>query len=166
MPDAGPSKLTENDPTTPGVDRQEIQNKLKGILEHPAIDLATSSNGENWCSNAFFAALDDEFTLTLILESQGATLRNVRANPNVGIKIVPAGFTDPFAQGVATATVRDAGERQETFDALLHKEPQVRGFLDAPIEAVVLQVGWWRVTHVAGGWLPGKLLAPEGRAAD
>jgi hypothetical protein len=92
-------------------------------------------------------------------------LSNLRANPNTGIKIVPAGFTDPFAQGVAAATVRDESERQETFDALLRKEPQVKGFREAPIEAVILQVAWWRVTHVAGGWLPGKMLTSEENAA-
>ncbi|WP_024802789.1 hypothetical protein [Nocardia sp. BMG51109] len=146
---------------TPGptITEQDIRTKLSDILTSPSIDLATSSNGVNWCSNAFFAVLDDDpFRLTLVLESAGRTLEGLRSNPNVGVKIVPSGFLQPFAQGLGTAAVRDAAGRDETFEALRRKEPQIEPFLAAPVDPVVITIEWWRVTHVEGGWLPGRVL--------
>ncbi|GAA5107860.1 hypothetical protein [Nocardia iowensis] len=138
---------------------QSVRDKLTDILTYTSIDLATSKDGINWCSNAFFAELDsDPFRLTLILESGGRTLDHLRANPNVGVKVVPAGFINPFAQGLGTATVRDQADRDETFQALLRKEPQIEPFLATPVEALVIDIDWWRVTHVGGGLLPGRVL--------
>ncbi|RDI48939.1 pyridoxamine 5'-phosphate oxidase family protein [Nocardia mexicana] len=138
---------------------QEIRAKLADILRNSSIDLATSKDGVNWCSNAFFAVLDDDpFRLTLVLESRGRTLECVRANPNIGVKVVPEGFLQPFAQGLGTAVVRDAADRDETFEALRRKEPQIEPFLATPVEPIAVTVDWWRVTHVEGGWLPGRVL--------
>lgn len=137
----------------------EVREKLTEILANTTIGLATSKDGLNWCSNAFFAQLDDDpFRLTLILESRGRTLEQLRVNPSVGVNIVPGGFLDPFAQGLGTATVREASEREETFDALRRKEPQVEQFLATPVEALVLDIDWWRVTYAGNGWLPGRIL--------
>ncbi|MBF6469797.1 pyridoxamine 5'-phosphate oxidase family protein [Nocardia beijingensis] len=143
---------------------QDIQDKLTGVLGFTSIDLATSKEGVNWCSTAFFTELDgDPFRLTLVLESGGRTLEGLRANPNVGVKVVPEGILHPFAQGLGTAVVRTgSGEREETFEALLRKEPQIEPFLSTPIEAVVVHIDWWRVTHVQGGWLPGRVLHRPG----
>ena len=154
-------------PVTESIIDQEMREKLSGILTFPSIDLATSKNGVNWCSNAFFAVLDDNpFRLTLILESGGRTLDCVRRNPNVGFKVVPGGFHHPFAQGLGTALVRDSADRDETFDALRRKEPQIEPFLETPIEALIITVDWWRVTHVQGGWLPGRVLHREGSTVN
>ncbi|WP_051020682.1 hypothetical protein [Nocardia araoensis] len=143
---------------------QDIQDKLTGVLGCTSIDLATSKAGVNWCSNAFFAELDgDPFRLTLVLESGGRTLEGLRANSSIGVKVVPDGFFDPFAQGLGTAVVRTgASEREETFRALLRKEPQIEPFLSTPVEAVEVHIDWWRVTHVQGGWLPGRVLHRPG----
>lgn len=149
--------MTTTESTAPD---QEIRAKLSDILTASSIDLATSHNGLNWCSNAFFATLDDDpFRLTLVLESGGRTLDQLRSNPNVGVKVVPAGFLQPFAQGLGTAEVRDETGRVATFEALRRKEPQIEPFLSAPVDALVITVDWWRVTHVEGGWLPGRVLA-------
>ncbi|WP_330231522.1 hypothetical protein OHA40_02945 [Nocardia sp. NBC_00508] len=143
---------------------QDIQDKLSGILRFTSVDLATSKDGVNWCSNAFFAELDgDPFRLTLVLETGGRTLAGLRANPSIGVKIVPDGFLDPFAQGLGTAVVRtQPGEREETFQTLRGKEPRIEPFLSTPVEAVVVQLDWWRVTHVQGGLLPGRVLHRPG----
>lgn len=143
----------------------EIRKKLTEVLTHSSIDLATSKEGVNWATSAFFANLDDDlFRLTLILENQGRTLNQLAANPNVGVKVVPGGIADPFAQGLGTATLLDDADRDETFQALLRKEPQVEPFLAAPVTAVVIDIDWWRVTHLGGGWLPGKVLERDTRA--
>ncbi|WP_280422830.1 hypothetical protein [Nocardia carnea] len=137
----------------------EIRKKLTEVLTHSRIDLATSKDGVNWATSAFFANLDEDlFRLTLILENSGRTLDQLRANPNVGVKVVPGGIADPFAQGLGTVTLRDDSERDETFQALLRKEPQVEPFFAAPVTAIVIDIDWWRVTHLGGGWLPGKVL--------
>ncbi|MBF6347987.1 MULTISPECIES: pyridoxamine 5'-phosphate oxidase family protein [Nocardia] len=137
----------------------EIRKKLTEVLTHSSIDLATSKDGVNWATSAFFANLDEDlFRLTLILENRGRTLDQLRANPNVGVKVVPGGIADPFAQGLGTVTLRDDSERDETFQALLRKEPQVEPFFASPVTAVVIDIDWWRVTHLGGGWLPGKVL--------
>lgn len=136
----------------------EVRDKLTEILANTTISLATSKDGLNWCSNAFFAQLDNNpFRLTLVLENRGRTLEQLRANPNVGVNIVSGGFLDPFAQGLGTVTVREESEREETFDVLRRKEPQVEPFLATPVEALVLNIDWWRVTHVGNGWLPGRI---------
>lgn len=141
----------------------EVRAKLAGILTFTTIDLATSKDGINWCSNAFFAQLDDDnpFRLTLILENRGRTLDQLRANPNVGFKVVPGGFLQPFAQGLGTVTVRAPQDRAETFQVLRDKEPQIEPFLATPVEALTVDVQWWRVTDVQGGWLPGQVLKRE-----
>lgn len=137
----------------------EIRKKLTEILSHSSIDLATSKDGVNWATSAFFANLDEDlFRLTLILENSGRTLNQLRANPNVGVKVVPGGIAEPFAQGLGTVTLRDESDRDETFQALLRKEPQIEPFFATPVTAVVIDIDWWRVTHLGGGWLPGKVL--------
>ncbi|WP_327115239.1 hypothetical protein OHB12_00925 [Nocardia sp. NBC_01730] len=149
--------MTSNDPQ---ITDRDVLAKLADVLSFTSIDLATSKDGVNWCSNAFFAELDgDPFRLTLVLESGGKTLDNLRANPNIGVKVVPSGFLYPFAQGLGTAVVReDPSERKETFETLLRKEPQIEPFLSTPIEALIIRVDRWRVTHVQGGLLPGRVL--------
>ncbi|WP_328395176.1 hypothetical protein [Nocardia sp. NBC_00416] len=137
----------------------EIRKKLTEVLGYSSIDLATSKDGVNWATSAYFANLDEDlFRLTLILEDTGRTLDQLRANPNVGVKVVPGGIADPFAQGLGTVTLREEADRDETFQALLRKEPQVEPFFATPVTAIVIDIDWWRVTHLGGGWLPGKVL--------
>ncbi|MFC8525626.1 hypothetical protein [Nocardia sp. NPDC057227] len=138
----------------------EVADRLSAILTSTSIDLATSKAGANWCSNAFFAERGgDPFRLLVVLESSGRTLDSLRANPQVGVKVVPTGFLEPFAQGVGTAAVRTESEaREEIFRTVVDKEPALRPFLSAPVEAVEITVDWWRVTHVGAGLLPGRVL--------
>ncbi|MFI5719220.1 hypothetical protein [Nocardia sp. NPDC051750] len=137
----------------------EIRKKLTEVLSHSSIDLATSKDGVNWATSAFFANLDEDlFRLTFILENSGRTLDQLRANPNVGVKVVPGGLADPFAQGLGTVTLLADNDRDETFQALRRKEPQIEPFFATPVTAIVVDIDWWRVTHLGGGWLPGKVL--------
>jgi hypothetical protein len=146
-------------PEDPQNTNDEVRAKLADILTFTSVDLATSKDGLNWCSNAFFAELDgDPFRLTLVLESSGRTLDQLRANPNVAVKVVPTGLLNPFAQGIGTVEVRDASKWEESFEAVVQKEPQLEPFRDTPVEALIVTIDWWRVTHVLEGWLPGRVL--------
>src|ERR1700730_6023009 len=113
-------------PEDPQNTNDEVRAKLADILTFTSVDLATSKDGLNWCSNAFFAELDgDPFRLTLVLESSGRTLDQLRANPNVAVKVVPTGLLNPFAQGIGTVEVRDASKWEESFEVVVQKEPQL-----------------------------------------
>lgn len=152
--------MTAQDSLTDDLD---VRKTLTEVLGHTTIDLATSKEGVNWSSSAFYTTLndDDPFRLTLILETSGRTLEQLQANPNVGVKVVPQSFLEPFAQGLGIATVREPAEREQLFQTLLAKEPRVEPFLTAPVEPVIIDVDWWRVTHIQRGWLPGKVVQRE-----
>ena len=49
-------------------------------------------------------------------------------------------------------------ERGPTLLAI-KENPEAAAFLGAPIRAVKLTVGEWRVTDIPNGWLPGKELS-------
>lgn len=154
--------MTAQDSITDDLD---VRNTLIEVLGHTTIDLATSKEGINWSSSAFYTTLDDDpFRLTLILETSGRTLEQLQANPNVGVKVVPQSFLEPFVQGLGTATVREPAEREQIFQTLVAKEPRVEPFLAAPVEPVVIDIDWWRVTHIQQGWLPGKVVQPEAQS--
>ncbi|NIJ12225.1 uncharacterized protein YhbP (UPF0306 family) [Saccharomonospora amisosensis] len=138
---------------------EQTRDKLVRVLgENSSMFLATSAD-DVWNAGAFYAELDP-FTLTLVLEAGGTTLRNINANPSVAVVIAPSGPFQPFLQGRATAKVRDAEGKEETIAALLRKEPQIKALIEAaPVEAVDLNVSRWRVTDIGEGWLPGRELA-------
>ncbi|MEV5540294.1 pyridoxamine 5'-phosphate oxidase family protein [Saccharopolyspora shandongensis] len=145
----------------PAQEMQAVHDKLVEVLAaSSSLYLATASDKSIWNSGAFYAELSP-FTLTLVLESHGITLRNLMANSTSAIVIAPDGPFQPFLQGAAQAIVRDATGKEATTEALLRKEPQVEPLLKAgPVEAVELQVSRWRVTDISAGWLPGKELTP------
>lgn len=142
------------------VDEQARDKLVRVLGENSSMFLATAGD-DIWNAGAFYAELDP-FTLTLVLEAGGTTLRNINANPSVAVVIAPSGPFQPFLQGRATATVRDADGKEETIAALLRKEPQIKALIEAaPVEAVDLNVSRWRVTDIGEGWLPGReLTAP------
>ncbi|EHR51043.1 hypothetical protein SacmaDRAFT_2803 [Saccharomonospora marina XMU15] len=142
------------------VDEQARDKLVRVLGENSSMFLATAGD-DIWNAGAFYAELDP-FTLTLVLEAGGTTLRNINANPSVAVVIAPSGPFQPFLQGRATATVRDAEGKEETIAALLRKEPQIKALIEAaPVEAVDLNVSRWRVTDIGEGWLPGReLTAP------
>jgi hypothetical protein len=143
-----------------------VRGKLVEVLaEASSMYLATSST-DVWNAGAYYAELDP-FTLTLVLESGGTTLRNLSANPTTALVIAPNGPFQPFLQGRAQATVRDAAGKAQTIAALLRKEPGAKPLVEGgPVEAVDLRVELWRVTDISSGWLPGKELTPADLVAS
>lgn len=141
--------------------QEQVHDKLVRVLAGTSSMFLATAGDEVWNAGAFYAELD-AFTLTLVLETGGTTLRNITANPTTAVVIAPSGPFQPFLQGRASATVRDAAGKEETIAALLRKEPQVKPLIEAaPVEAVKLSFSRWRVTDLPAGWLPGKeLTAP------
>ena len=138
----------------------EVHGAVTALLEeHDSLLLSSCSQDRPWGAGAYFAPLDP-FRLTLILETGGTTLRNIRANPRVAVVIASGDPFRPFLQAGATATVRDDDGRQETFAALRAAVPQIEPLLSMPVEAMELTVEKWRVTDIVNGWLPGKEFTP------
>ncbi|GEL20770.1 hypothetical protein [Pseudonocardia asaccharolytica] len=141
-------------------DQQAVHDKLVEVLAATSSMYLATSEDDVWNAGAFYAELDP-FTLTLVLETGGTTLRNLRGNPTAAIVIAPNGPFQPFLQGRVRATVCDTAGKQATIEALLRKDPQVKPLVEAgPVEAVELAVSLWRVTDISSGWLPGKELTP------
>ena len=136
----------------------EVEAKVRDVLGAlPSLFLATSGD-EPWVAGGFFAE-SDPFTLSMVLETGGTTLANIKANPRVAVVVSSGSPFEPFLQGSADVTlVEDPGETEEIKKALLAKAPQVEPFFGAPIQAVRLHVRCWRATDVTSGWLPGKVL--------
>jgi hypothetical protein len=144
----------------PNDEVQEIHGKVVGVLTGTSTMYLASSSDEIWNAGAFYAELDP-FRLTFVLETRGTTLRNLLANPSAAVTIAPNGPFQPFLQGRGEVSVRDAAGKQETIDTLISKEPMAKPLIEGgPVEAVDLRLSMWRVTDVAAGWLPGKVLTP------
>jgi hypothetical protein len=142
-------------------DPDEVRFAVTTLLaEHDSIMLSTCSKDQPWGAGAYFAALDP-FRLTLVLESAGTTLRNIRANPQVALVIAAGDPFRPFLQARATAAVRDEDGKEQTFAALRARVPQIEPMLAIPVEALDLTVEKWRVTDIANGWIPGKEVTPS-----
>lgn len=146
-----------------------VHDKILEVLAgSTSMFIATSpadAPAEIWNAGAFYAEID-AFTLTLVLETGGTTLHNLRSNPTAAVVIAPGGAFRPFIQGRAQASVRDPAGKEDTLTRLLRKEPQAEPLFKAvPIEAVDFAFSMWRVTDVASGWFPGKALTPGDAAA-
>ena len=140
----------------------EVETKVREVLAAlPTLFLATSCGDEPWVAGGFFAE-SDPFTLVMVLESSGTTLRNIKANPRVSVVVSSGNPFTAFLQGSADVSlVTEASEVQAAKAALLAKAPQIEPFLAAPLEAVRLHVRCWRATDVPNGWLPGKTLEAQ-----
>ena len=147
------------EPTTSG----EIEDKVREVLAATtSLYLSTTSSDQPWIAGAFFAE-SDPFTLSLVLESHGRTLTNIRSNPRVAVMVCQGAAFEPFLQGDAEVSILPAGDETEAVkQSLLAKVPAIAPLLGAPIHAVRLTVASWRATDVAGGWLPARELARAG----
>jgi hypothetical protein len=144
----------------PNDEIRDVHDKVVEVLAGTTSLYLASASTDVWNAGAYFAELDP-FTLTLVLESHGTTLTNLRANPTAALVIAPNGPFQPFLQGRAQATVRDAAGKEDTIAALLRKEPQAKPLIEGgPVEAVELRVTTWRLTDIMAGWLPGRELTP------
>ena len=146
---------------------ETVEDKVRSLLGGAqTMFLSTCSDGVPWGAGTFFAE-SDSFTLSLVLEAQGRTLANIKANPDVAIVVSNGDPYAPFLQGHATAVVLGDDDKARTCESIVAKAPQSAPFMDAPIVPVSLQVSKWRVTDVVNGWLPGKeLAAPTGMTLD
>ena len=120
--------------------------------------VATCGPEGPWVAGAFFVE-SDPFTLELVLEKSGRTLRNITANPQVAVLVATGTPFEPFLQAQAEAEIVTGDADAAVRAALVAKVPEAAPFLQAPIQAVRLRVSSWRATDVQNGWLPGKVLA-------
>lgn len=131
------------------------------LASSEAFTLATCGPDGPWAAGAFFVE-SDPFTLSLVLEASGRTLRNLQHDPRVGVVVAAGTPFEPFLQAQAVATVVTGDDDAAVRAALVAKVPAAGAFMAAPIVAVRLRVEQWRATDVVNGWLPGKVLTREG----
>jgi hypothetical protein len=142
--------------------KDEIHEKVCAMLAvSPALYLSTSAENMPWVAGAYFAETD-AFTLTVVLEGEGRTLHNLRANPYFSIVISNGSPFEMFLQADGGVVVSDDdAELAQAKQAIKAKVPQAASLLDAPIPvvAVQLRVREWRATDIVNGWLPGRRLS-------
>jgi hypothetical protein len=148
--------------TTIDVAAPAVQSKVRELLDtHKTMFLSTAANDRPWVAGTFFTD-SDIFNLTLLLETTGRTLSNIKANPNVAIVISSGSAFAPFLQGEADALLlAGEDELEATKNALRTKAPEVEPLLQYPGAPVRLLIRRWRVTDVMMGWIPGKELTPS-----
>jgi hypothetical protein len=136
-----------------------IEKALHKLLADSAtIKLGTASGrGEPWVATAYFVDAAP-FSLQVMIESTGRTLRNIRENPVVALMIENGDAMALFGQ--ASAAARPIDDQKETVrEAISKKTPGSAPLVGLPnLVAVQLEVHSWRLTHVAAGWIPGKEL--------
>ena len=140
----------------------EVLEKVRATLAvSPALYLSTSAEDVPWVAGAYFAETD-AFTLMVVLEGEGKTFRNLRANPRFSIVVSTGSPFEMFLQAHGDVVVsEDEAELAQAKQAVKAKVPQAAGLLDAPIPvvAVQLRVREWRATDIVNGWLPGRRLS-------
>jgi hypothetical protein len=142
--------------------RARLEARLRDLLAtHPTLKLATSSpDADPWIATAYFAA-PDPFSLVVMIEGTGRTLRNLRANARVALMIEATNPMAPFAQADGRASVV-AGAAVAFRDAIAAKTPESRPLVGLPgLVPVRIDVTRWRITDVPNGWLPAHELAAE-----
>lgn len=143
------------------VSRADVERVVTDRLaSSSSFSLATCGQDGPWVAGAFFVE-SDPFTLELVLEESGRTLRNLLREPRVAVVVAAGTPFEPFLQAQAEAEVVTGDADAAVRAALLAKVPAAAPFMDAPIVAVRLHVTSWRATDVMNGWLPGKTLSRE-----
>jgi nitroimidazol reductase NimA-like FMN-containing flavoprotein (pyridoxamine 5'-phosphate oxidase superfamily) len=124
--------------------------------------LSTSARDRPWIAGVYFAE-SDPFHLTLILETAGRSLANIRVNPNVAVTVSLRSPFDLYLQGEGDAEVLDTdAQLAAAKDAVQAKAPEIE-LLKFQAVAVRLTIRHWRATDVMIGWRPGKELLPPTR---
>jgi hypothetical protein len=130
----------------------------------PTMFLSTSSDDQPWVAGVFFAERG-RFELSIILETHGRTLSNIRRNPSVAVVVSHGDPFAPFLQGAGTAEVLDDDGAPAVVGALRSKSPQIEPLLAGAVVAVRLRIATWRATDVVSGWFPGIELTPQREAS-
>jgi nitroimidazol reductase NimA-like FMN-containing flavoprotein (pyridoxamine 5'-phosphate oxidase superfamily) len=138
----------------------EVKNTVRELLAvNKTMFLSTSANDRPWVAGVYFAE-SDPFHLTLILETAGRSLANIRANPNVAVTVSLHSPFDLYLQGEGDAEMLDTEEQLEAAkDAVQAKAPEIE-LLKFRAAAVRVTIRHWRATDVMIGWRPGKELMP------
>ena len=77
----------------------EVKNTVRELLAtNKTLVLSTSASDRPWIAGAYFAE-SDPFHLTLILETAGRSLANIRVNPNVAVAVSLRSPFDLYLQG-------------------------------------------------------------------
>ena len=147
--------------TTADASTQIAEVVADRLASSHAFTLGTTGSDGPWVAGAFFAE-SGLFTLELVLEQSGRTLRNLREEPTAAVIVAAGTPFEPFLQAQARAEVVTGDEDAAVRAALLAKVPEAEPFLRAPVVAVRLHVASWRATDVVNGWLPGKVLTAAG----
>lgn len=137
----------------------EVEQKAKDVLAGAhTLFLSTCADNTPWVAGGFFAE-SDAFTLVMVLEAQGTTLTNIRANPQVAVVVSSGNAFEPFLQAAADVEiVEDEAGMEEIKTALRAKAPEIEPILGAPIRGIRLRVRAWKVTDIVNGWLPAKVI--------
>jgi uncharacterized protein YhbP (UPF0306 family) len=147
--------------TINAVSRTEIERVvIDRLAASQSFSIATHGPDGPWVAGAFFVE-SDPFTLELVLEQSGRTLRNITSEPRVAIVVAAGTPFEPFLQAQAEVEIVTGDADAAVRTALVAKIPPAAAFMGAPIVAVRLHVESWRATDVLNGWLPGKTLTRE-----
>jgi hypothetical protein len=138
----------------------EVRNTVRDLLAtNKTMFLSTSANDRPWVAGVYFTE-SDPFHLTLILETGGRSLANIRANPNVAVTVSSCSPFDLYLQGEGDGDLLDNHEQLVSAkDAVRAKAPEIE-LLKFRAAAVRLTIRHWRATDVMIGWRPGKELMP------
>ncbi|HEU5058454.1 MAG TPA: hypothetical protein VFU21_18105 [Kofleriaceae bacterium] len=130
------------------------------LASHATLKLATSGGGLSpWIATAYFAA-DGLFCLEILIEKQGNTLANIRADARVAVMIEDGVPSHPFAQGWGRAVVAETAERAPFASRIAGKTPSSEPLVSLPhLLPVRLLIERWRITDLEAGWLPAREIA-------
>src|SRR5260370_33310532 len=77
----------------------EFKNTVRELLAtNKALFLSTSANERPWVAGVYFAE-SDAFHLTLILETDGRSLANIRVNPQIAVTVSTGSAFDLYLRG-------------------------------------------------------------------
>lgn len=147
-------------------DPAQVRERLDEILgRHATLELATSSaRGEPWLAAAYFAS-KDPFCLVMMLEKEGRTLANIRANPRVAMMFQTGNPTALFAQADGDAHILP-DESSDFADRIVAKTPESEPLVRLPhLVAVRIDVDRYRLTDLPAGWLPAREIRRSEQAA-
>jgi hypothetical protein len=138
----------------------EVKNTVRELLAtNKTLVLSTSANDRPWIAGVYFAE-SDPFHLTLILETNGRSLANIRVNPNVAVAVSLRSPFELYLQGEGDAEVVDTDAELVAANAAVRaKAPEIE-LLKYRGAAVRVTIRHWRATDVVIGWRPGKELLP------
>lgn len=138
---------------------QELEALLRGLLsQHKTLKIATAGGPTSpWIAGAYFAEAGP-FTLQMVLETHGKTMKNILADARVAVMVADNHPFSLFAQGEARAKIVDGDVAAQVKVDLLAKNPEMAPFFGAPLQFVHLEITRWVLTDIPKGWLPGKEL--------